>query len=333
MLLAAVLCPMAAAQQAKPGSAATAAGEARPSQMPENALPGAQAVLLGQIVEQVRVPSAGARQAQLLDKIPLKSGDRLGRRNLRDSLRALYESGRFVEVEADANRLPSGGVSIEFRTKPNYFNANVTVTGIPKIGPNETQVVNTGRLELGTLFTEEKLAESEGRILQLLHEHGYWKAQVGAKLTRHEETQQVDVEFQLLAGELARVGKLTVAGDAGLSPDAAMEVCRLHPGMRVRADLMEHALARLRKRYVKQLRLRAQLTAGLPLFQAESNTVDYSITVEPGPVVEVPRRGRAAEPLHPEALHSGIRGTRRGRRPAERGTAGPARLFAGAGIL
>ena len=101
----------------------------------------------------------------------------------------------------------------------------------------------------------------------------------------------MDVEFQVLAGEVARVGKLTVAGDPGLSPDAAAEVCRLHPGMRVRADLMQHALARLRKRYVKQRRLRAQLTAGLPLFQPESNTVDYSITVERGPVVEIRAEG------------------------------------------
>jgi len=289
MLLVAVLCPLAAAQQGAPGNAAGA--EARQSQMPENALPGAQTELLGRIVEQVRVPSAGARQAQLLEKISLKNGDRLGRRNLRDSLRALYESGRFAEVEADASQLPSGGVSIEFRTRPNYFNANVTVTGAPKGGPNETQVVNTGRLELGTLFSPEKLEESKSRILQLLHQHGYWRAQVVAKLTHHEETQQVDVEFQLAAGEVARMGKLTVTGDAELSPAAAVEICRLHPGMRVREDLMEHALARLRKRYVKQGRLRAQLTAGLPLFQAESNTVDYSITVEAGPVVEIRAEG------------------------------------------
>jgi outer membrane protein assembly complex protein YaeT len=167
----------------------------------------------------------------------------------------------------------------------------VTVTGVPKIGPNETQLVNSGRLELGTEFTQEKLEESRNRILQLLHDHGYWKAQVNAKLTRHEQTQQVDVEFQVVAGEAARVGKLTVTGDPELSAEAAVETCKLRPGSRARAGLIQHALARLRKRYVKQRRLRAQLSAALPLFQPESNTVDYSITVERGPVVAIRAEG------------------------------------------
>ena len=49
------------------------------------------------------------------------------------------------------------------------------------MGPSETQVVSTGRLELGAEFTEEKLKESESRILGLLHDHGYWKAKVEAQ--------------------------------------------------------------------------------------------------------------------------------------------------------
>ena len=205
LLLAAVLCPLAAAQQVAPASNATAAQEPGHSQMPENALPGAQPDLLGRTVEQVQVPAAGGRQAELLEKIPLKNGVRLERRTLRDSLRVLYESGRFAEVEADASLLASGGVRVEFRTKPKYFTASVTVRGVPKIGPNATQVANTGRLDLGTEFTQEKLEESESRILQLLHGDGYWKAQVSAKLTRHESTQLVDVEFQLVAGAAALV--------------------------------------------------------------------------------------------------------------------------------
>jgi outer membrane protein assembly complex protein YaeT len=180
---------------------------------------------------------------------------------------------------------------VEFRTQPNYFSREVTVSGLPKIGPNETQAVNTGRLELGTLFTEEKLKDSKTRILRLLHDHGYWNAQVGATLHRHEDTQQVDVEFRVKAGEAARVGKLTVRGDPGLSAPEAVGICKMQPGKRVRGDLLQHAVARLRKRYVKQRRLRAQLTTGVPVFHAESNTVDYIFDVERGPVVDIRAEG------------------------------------------
>jgi outer membrane protein assembly complex protein YaeT len=298
MLLVGALCPLTAAAQAVSAQGAEPVAptqvQSLASQLPERALPGAQAwAMEGRTLEQIRVLTEGgdAKQSELLENIPLKPGARLERGNVRESLRALYGTGRFAEVEADASLLASGGVVLEFRTKPNFFNGNITVTGLRKAGPNEVQVVNTGRLELGTLFTEAMLKDSEERILRLLHENGYWRAEVGAKLTRHAETQQVDVEFQLKEGAAAVVGKLTVKGDPSLSAAEAVQICRLQPGKRVRGDLLQKAVARLRKRYVKQRRLRAQLTVGVPEYHAESNTVDYTFEVARGPVVDIRAEG------------------------------------------
>lgn len=299
MLLAGVLCPLtvvAQAVSASPSATATPPQkiEAAEEQLPERALPGAKAwAEEGRTVEQVRVLTAGgdSKQAELLQKIPLKPGARLERSIVRESVRALFETGRFAEVQADASVLPSGGVAVEFHTRLNYFNGNITASGLPKAGPSDVQVVSTGRLELGTLFTDEMLKDSVSRVLRLMHDNGYWKAEIGSKLTRHEDTQQVDVEFQIKAGEPSRVGKLAVTGDPELTSDAAVSVCRMQPGRRVRGDLLQKAVARLRKRYVKQHRLRTQLTAGLPVFHPENNTVDYTFEVERGPVVDIHAEG------------------------------------------
>jgi len=300
-LLVALLCPPGAAAQTVSNSAAAEFGSASLAlpvqtplvQIPESALPGPQMRLLGRTVEQLDLQgtSSTAKQSELLETIPLKTGEPLDRLNLRESLRRLFATGRFAEIQADATLLPSGGVTVAFRTRPNYFSGNVTVTGLPKVGPNETQVVNTGRLELGALFTEEKLNDSEGRILRLLHDHGYWRALVEAKLNRDEQAQRVDVEIRIVIGEVARVGSLTVTGDPDLSPGEAVEICKLRPGMRVRGGLLQHAVARLRKRYVKQHRFRAQLSVGIPVFHSESNRVDYTIDVERGPAVDIRTEG------------------------------------------
>ena len=123
--------------------------------------------------------SGELKQTALLEKIPLKDRRAAGtRRTCAKVCGCCLRPGALPKLEAEATVLPSGGVAVEFRTKPNYFNGAVTVTGLPKIGPSETQVVSTGRLELGAQFTEEKLKESESRILGLLHDNGYWKAQV-----------------------------------------------------------------------------------------------------------------------------------------------------------
>ncbi|MGA3126044.1 MAG: POTRA domain-containing protein [Candidatus Korobacteraceae bacterium] len=302
-LLAALLFPLAAGAQAGPGDVPAAsvlllatqvpASQVQASEIPESALSGAQLRLLGRTVEQIHLPvtSSAMKAGELMEKIPLKIGDRLDRNNVRESLRVLFATGNFAMIETEVTLLPTGGLLVNFRTKPNYFNGSVTVTGLPKVGPSETQVVNTGRLELGTLFTEENLEDSESRILHLLHDNGYWKAQVEAKLDRHEQTQQVDVEFHIAAGEVAHVGTLTVLGDPDLSAAEAEDICKLRPGTRVRGNLLQHAVARLRKRYVKQHRLSAQLSAGVPIFHAESNTVDYTFKVERGPVVDIRAEG------------------------------------------
>ncbi|MGC2211057.1 MAG: POTRA domain-containing protein [Candidatus Korobacteraceae bacterium] len=305
LLLAAVLCLPATAAGAAASGTTVAGGTVNASlpaggaqsgnaslpaagaQVPESALPGAETGLLGHVVEEIRVIVAGGQESGWLKEIPLKVGERLERDKVRESLRALYRSGRFAEVEADVTVLPSGGVVVEFRTKPNYFNGNVTVTGLPKGGPNDSGVVSSAGLELGAEFTEESLKDSEQRIALLLQRSGYWMAQVDAKLERHDETQQVDVEFHVAAGLPARVGKLMMTGDPALTSVGAVAICRLRPGARVRRDALQRAVARLRMHYMRQRRLAAQLTAGPPVFHPESNTVDYSIAVEPGPVVGI----------------------------------------------
>jgi len=296
MLLAAALLPsQLRAQNAASGISIT---QEHPSQeskqaaapesaIPESALAGEHPELMGRTVEEVQITAAGEEPGGWLKKLPLQPGDRLQRDKLRESLRMLYRNGRFAELEVDAKLLPSGGVAVEFRSKPRYFSGSVTASGFPKGGPGESQVVSTGRLELGTEFNEIKLKDSEDRILRLLHDSGYWQAEVHTELERHEDTQQVDVHFRMVPGQPARMGKLTVTGDPTLSAADAIQITRMRPGRRVKREMFQRGVERLRRRYVKQNRLRAELTAGLPVYHPENNTVDYSIEVDRGPVVEI----------------------------------------------
>ena len=57
---------------------------------------------MGRTVQQLHLIAPPGQGPELLGKIPLREGDRLERDKLRDSLRVLYESGRFAEVAVDA---------------------------------------------------------------------------------------------------------------------------------------------------------------------------------------------------------------------------------------
>ena len=287
------------AASSTPGTAPKAAADIiSADNIPESALPGSDVRQLeGRIVQSIRVHGVSAtREGELLGRIKLKAGDPLSRAALRESLRQLYESGRFEQIEAAASVLPTGTVALEFHARLNYFNGLITASGLPKGGPSDIQAVNMGRLELGATFNEAKLQESVQRIVRLMHDHGYWKAEVHAHLTRHEDTQQVDVEFQIKPGDQAHVGRLSVSGDPALKDDEAAAICRMAPGRRVKGDLLPRAVNRLRRRYVRQHRLRAQITAGVPVFHPDTNAVDYSFQIERGPVVDVRAEGTDLNP-------------------------------------
>ena len=56
------------------------------------------------------------KQSELMEKIPLKIGDRLDRDNVRESLRVLFATGRFAEIQADASCCPPEASVVDFRT-------------------------------------------------------------------------------------------------------------------------------------------------------------------------------------------------------------------------
>lgn len=275
------------------GAATSAISPARdllaPDRIPDRALPGAGSTLWGRTVAAIRLDAKNADELQT--RITLKVGDRLTRPALRQSVAALDRSGRFANIEVEATALASGDVQVEFRTTPNYFFGGVTVSGLAHSAVSENGVANAARLDLGTLFSEEKIQSAQTRILRLLHDDGYWQATVTPTLQRQEEKQQVEVTFHVVVGTAAHVGRLSVSGDPTLSDEQAAELCKVHSGVRARSELLQRAANRMRKYYLKQRRLRAQLTVGVPVFHAASNTVDYSFQIERGPVVDIRTEG------------------------------------------
>ena len=73
----------------------------------------------------------------MLQLLPQKAGEPLDRTRVRDSIRALYATGRFADIQAEV--APSGdGVTLTFPTSANFFVGAVDVEGAPN-RPNRTR--------------------------------------------------------------------------------------------------------------------------------------------------------------------------------------------------
>lgn len=227
---------------------------------------------------------------QLRKIVSQKPNQPLDRSKIHDSVRALFATGRFADIQVEAGRTPQNEVTLVFRAVQNYFVGVVNVEGAPRELTN-TQLVNATKLQLGELYSAEKLQTGIDRMGQLLQENGYYQATITESEQRDPATQQVNISFRVEPGAQARVGRITLTGHSGYPLLELLDAAHFHPGDRVMAQTITSALRRLRKKYQKIDHLEAQVSIPSQTFQPASNTVDYVLHVEPGPIVLVRVQG------------------------------------------
>jgi outer membrane protein insertion porin family len=238
----------------------------------------------GRTVKSIGLPGVPDRD-HLLQMLPQKSGQPLDRDQVRESIRILFATGRFADIQAEVT--PSGpDVLLTFTAPLHFFVGAVEVEGAPS-HPNYNQIVNASKFQLGELHSLDKLDRALQNIRQLMQENGYYRARVTAESTSNAATQQVNILFHITPGEPAHIGEVQVTGHSALSRGQVQDIAGMHPGDRVTAARVTNSLQHLRKKFQKQQRVLAQVSIAEQKYHSESNAVDYTFLIEPGPVVVV----------------------------------------------
>ena len=280
-------------QENHPASAAPPSQDAAPKDSaPQQPPASASAVsrYQGKIVQSIQLPGVPeVDRNHLLALLAQKTGEPLDRNRVRDSIRDLYATGRFADIQAEVE--PSGeGVTLAFTTSANFFVGAVDLEGGPN-RPTRNQIINASKFQLGELYTRDKLDRALENIRQLMQEDGYYRARVTAESTANAATQQVNILFHITPGAQARVGEVKVSGSSSLSSVDVQRIAHLTRGDRVTSSRVSGSLQRLRKRFQKQTRALAQVSIADQNYRPETNTVDFSFQIDPGPVVVIYARG------------------------------------------
>ena len=252
--------------------------------------PGTIAAYLGVPVTEIELPGIPADDAaHLLAATPLKLGEPLTRSTLHDAMQSLFATGRFADIQAEADR-STAGVRLRFLTVPNYFIGQITADGVSS-SPSPNQLVTSSRLQLGELYSQDKLDKAQANLQRVLEDNGFHRSKIAVSIQRTAEQHQIDLTFHVDPGPRATVGQIVLEGDAGFAKEELEEIAKFHPGEGVAAARLTRALQRIRARYQKQDRLLAQVSVAVRTYRPESNTVDYTFKVERGPVVEIAADG------------------------------------------
>ncbi len=264
----------------------------RPFQQPQTAPPTSALDVMstygGRIVRSIELPGVPDSD-HLLKMIPQKSGQPLDRDQIRESIRVLFATGRFADIQAEVT--PSGpDVRLTFTSVLNFFVGAVNVEGAPS-HPSSNQILNAGKFQLGELYTRDKLGRALQNIRQLMQENGYYRARVTAESTSVAATQQINILFHITPEEPAHVGEVKATGHSVFSASQLQDIAKMRPGDRVTAAGVTSSLQRLRKKFQKQQRVLAQVSIAEQKYRPESNAVDYTYLIEPGPVVLISTLG------------------------------------------
>jgi outer membrane protein assembly complex protein YaeT len=240
----------------------------------------------GQRVALVRIVTADGRVlAENPPDLPLQAGQSFRAEAVRESLRQLYRSGRYADVQAESSPR-ADGVQLDFVIRENEYINAVRVTGVAS-SQHENLALASVRLGLGEVFRQRDLEDALERLRQTLAEIGYYEARVAPELARNTLTRQTDIVFRIERGPRARFGEITVQRlDEGAANDL-LRRSKLRPGQSVAQDRLERGAERLRKYLFDRGFLGARVTPRRGAYDAATQRVPLQLEVFAGPRVRV----------------------------------------------
>jgi outer membrane protein insertion porin family len=237
-------------------------------------------------VEKIRFEGVTFGPEELLPReLAQRAGEALDPAKVRDSVRRLFASGRYRDIEVRGVR-QGDNVTLIFAGPPQYFVGRVTIEGVRSDRLASLLRYST-RLTPGTALTDDGVAAGSDGIKQILQQQGYFESTVSVR-SADVEGHQRNLFYTVNLGPQARVGEVTLQGnDPGMTVEEFRKKGKLKTGNRVTRDTTSNAIERLRAQFQKRNRLKATVSLQNQTYVASRNQVDYDFHADQGPEVQV----------------------------------------------
>ncbi len=207
------------------------------------------------------------------------------------AIQRLYETGRFLDVEVDAQRIGES-VALEFRTTPTWFAGRIAVEGVAD-PPNPAQLVSSTRLQPGEEFNQDYLLQSIMNLDAVLRRNGFLSSNIEPKLTYDPVLQQVDVKFVIKPGTRGKLTEPVFNGETKRTPEQLLATTHWRRlgsllGYKPATDSrIQNGLERIRNFYRKKEFLMARVSLERTEADEKANLVKPLVRIDAGPKVKV----------------------------------------------
>jgi outer membrane protein assembly complex protein YaeT len=215
----------------------------------------------------------------------LRAGEPYSSRKIREGIERLFATGRFADIQVDAER-EAEGVAVTFLTRGRYFVGAVSVRGV-EAPPSEIQLRSAARLRLGSAYSEEDLGAAVEGVREALQNEGFYQATIVPRIVEHPETNQVDIRFEVQPGARAEFGTVEVTGASVFPAERLREQAQWEAGERFSSRQVQDGLSRLQDLYRDVNYLEASVRIARRTFHPETGRVDLELDVTAGPRIEI----------------------------------------------
>ncbi|MDF1564899.1 MAG: POTRA domain-containing protein [Deltaproteobacteria bacterium] len=275
--------------------------------------------------EPPRIASVELRLSRMEDAelaaelVPLRSGQYFSRQALRRTVRLLYETGRFEQIEAYLRQTPEG-VVVSLVGKPRLRLAEVVFSGNESL--SEQELMRASGLVRGKPYRPGKVEAARGLISELYGRHGFDSPEVTVE-TRTSEGGLVACAIRIREGPRSRLGRIDFVGRLGLPPPLLTSAMELERGAFLVRDQIDQGLDRVETllRQAGYLRTRVGPISVRPDPGEAGPFKALEVRVDAGPRTRIEVRGAArftaaeleelaglagGRPLDPASLAEGV---------------------------
>lgn len=258
---------------------------------------GPQALYDGQTVSAIDLIANPHRDVEPLRAyVVQKAGEPYAQEKVVASVSALQQKGKFEKVTV--NVIPdTSGLRLNFLLEPAYYVGMVNFEGVAKSSFSHTRLLQVVNLQEEDPYDPARIPLAEGALVRFLQRDGYFRAKVDVVLEIDDSHELVNVNFKVALGKQARIGSVIVKGPADSEQTWLLHKTRslrarftgglLKPGKPYSEARIKAAASLIRKSLAQQHRLASKVREDTPQYNAETNRVDVSFTVEVGPAVMI----------------------------------------------
>jgi outer membrane protein insertion porin family len=227
-----------------------------------------------------------AAEAQIPD-LPLKVGDLITEANVRASIQALYETGRYSYIEVDATG-GTTGTRLEFRVRRHYFFSTfrlVPESLLPR------PISSYTRLPVGEKFSRAVVDRIAGDVAELLRSEGYFDTQITPQFEFEDATRLATVMLNARSGDRATIGMVRITGgEQTFSQEELLDALDVETGEDFSAADLDQGITEVRTLFTDLgfLNTRVEVQRN---YDSATKMVHLDVRIEPGTFTLVEARG------------------------------------------